>query len=338
MKKGFAIRFGAALFCAVALMFVYQAATKTSSAAAQPATIALVAYSTPREAYQEIINAFTQTKAGNGVQFTQSYGGSGEQSRAVEAGLDADVVAFSLEPDITRLVKAGIVAPDWGRTRYHGMVTDSVVVFIVRKGNPKNIKSWDDLIKRDVSVITPNPFTSGGARWNVIAAYDAQLRNGRTQKQAEEYLRELFSHVAVQDKSAREALQTFMGGKGDVMLAYESEALAALRHEASLDYLIPQQTILIENPIAVTKSSHFPAQAQAFVEFTQSPTGQAIFAKYGYRAVDQHVLRAQHFSNPKILFTIADLGGWQAVQKNFFDKETGLVTKIESGLGLGVGQ
>src|SRR3954449_13301450 len=189
--------------------------------------ISLVAYSTPKEAYGALIPAVNKTPAGKGVTFTQSYGASGDQSRAVESGLGADVVAFSLEPDVTRLVDAGLVDKSWNATPTKGMVTDSVVVLTVRKGNPKHIKGWADLVKPGVEVITPNPFTSGGARWNVMAAYGAQLEQGRTPAEAEAYLAKLFANVPVQDKSARESLQTFTGGKGDAIISYENEAITA---------------------------------------------------------------------------------------------------------------
>src|SRR3954451_13802646 len=186
--------------------------------------ISLVAYSTPKEAYGALIPAFNKTTDGKGVEFTQSYGASGDQSRAVESGLGADVVAFSLEPDVTRLVKDGLVDQSWNQNAHKGMVTDSVVVLAVRKGNPKHINGWDDLIKPGVQVITPNPFTSGGARWNVMAAYGSQIAQGKTPEQALAYLKQLFQHVSVQDKAARDALQTFTGGKGDLLISSENGA------------------------------------------------------------------------------------------------------------------
>src|SRR5215210_3662276 len=187
--------------------------------------LTLVAYSTPQEAYEEIIPAFQKTSAGQNVDFEQSYASSGEQSRAVEAGLPADVVAFSLEPDVTRLVDSGLVPQDWAKANHDGMVTDSVVVLAVRKGNPKNIRTWDDIVQEGVEVITPNPFTSGGARWNLIAAYGAQIKQGKTEEEAVDFLRQVLEHTSVQDKSARESLQTFAGGKGDELIAYENEAI-----------------------------------------------------------------------------------------------------------------
>jgi sulfate/thiosulfate-binding protein len=294
--------------------------------------LSLVAYSTPREAYEEIIPAFQKTSAGTGVSFDQSYGSSGEQSRAVEAGLPADVVEFSLAPDMDRLVEAGLVADDWADNEHEGMVTDSVVVLAVRKGNPKDIQTWDDLLQEGVEVITPNPFTSGGARWNIMAAYGAQLEQGKSEEEAIQYLRDLFSHVPVQDKSARESLQTFSGGKGDVLLAYENEAIFARQSGEELDYVVPDQTILIENPVAVTTEA--PEQAQAFVDFLLTPEAQKIFGAKGYRPVDESVASEFDFPTPANLFTIDDLGGWDTVSDSFFDREKGIMAEIEQGLGV----
>jgi sulfate transport system substrate-binding protein len=299
--------------------------------------LTLVAYSTPREAYEQLIPAFQRTDAGKGVSFSQSYGASGDQSRAVQNGLAADVVAFSLEPDMTKLVDAGLVAKDWNADAHKGMITNSVVVFVTRKGNPKQIKTWDDLVKPGVEVIEPNPFTSGGAKWNIMAAYGAQLQAGKSPEQAAAYLEELFRHVPVQDKSAREALQTFIGGKGDVMLAYENEAINAQQKEQPVDYVVPDNTILIENPIAVAARSKNAATATAFVEFLRSAAGQRLYAERGYRPVNQAVAAGAEFPQPPGLFTIKDLGGWSDVNKQFFDKETGIVAGIEHQVGVSVG-
>jgi sulfate/thiosulfate transport system substrate-binding protein len=299
--------------------------------------LTLVAYSTPREAYEQLIPTFQRTEAGKGAGFSRSYGASGDQSRAVQNGLAADVVTFSLEPDMTRLVDAGLVAKDWNADEHKGMITRSVVVFVVRKGNPRNIRTWDDLIKPGVEVIEPNPFTSGGARWNVMAAYGAQLKAGKTPAQAADYLLELFRHVPVQDKSAREALQTFVGGKGDVLLAYENEAINAQQKEQPVDYVVPDTTILIENPIAVTARSRRPAAARAFVDFLRSEPAQRIYAQRGYRPVDPAAAAAAGFPRPSGLFTIGDLGGWPEVSKKFFDREAGVVAHIEGKVGMSVG-
>lgn len=304
-----------------------------TTAASGDNTISLVAYSTPREVYEELIPTFQATPEGEGVEFEQSYASSGEQSRAVEAGLPADYVAFSLEPDVTRLVDAGLVAPDWATTeQYNGMVSDSVVVFVVREGNPKNIQTWDDLIAEGVEVVTPNPFTSGGAQWNLMAAYGAQLEQGKTEEEAVEYLRQLLQHTPVQDKSAREALQTFSAGKGDVLLAYENEAIFAQNADQPIEYVVPDQTILIENPAAVTTTA--TPETAAWLAFVQSPDAQRVFGENGYRPVDPEVASEFDLPQPSALFTIADLGGWPDVRSKFFDREAGIVAGIEQELGV----
>jgi len=296
-------------------------------------SLTLVAYSTPREAYEELIPAFEETEDGQGVTFETSYGGSGEQSRAVEGGLPADVVALSLEPDVTRLVEAGLVENNWNEDEYRGMVTDSVVVLAVRDGNPKGIRGWDDLTREDIEVITPNPFTSGGARWNVMAAYGAQLEQGKSEEDATEYLRQLFANVPVQDKSARESLQTFTGGKGDILIAYENEVLTAQQEGEDLEYIIPDQTILIENPVAVTSDSESPEQARAFVDFLRSPEAQRVFAQNGYRPVVGDVLAEFDYPTPPALFTIDDLGGWLEVTRRFFNVQSGVMADINRKVG-----
>jgi len=307
--------------------------TGEESGSGGDARLTLVAYSTPREVYEELIPAFGKTEAGTGVSFDQSYAASGEQSRAVESGLPADVVAFSLEPDVTRLIEANLVAPDWADDEHKGMVSNSVVVLAVRKGNPKGIKGWDDLVRDDVEVITPNPFTSGGARWNVMAGYGAQLRQGKSKEEAVEYLRKLFHNVAVQDKSARESLQTFAGGKGDVLIAYENEAITAQQKGEELDYVIPDETILIENPIAVVSESKSPEAAQAFIDYTRSEPAQKVFAEKGYRSILPDLVDAERYPKPKVMFTIAELGGWEKVMKDFFDREAGVMADIQRELG-----
>ncbi len=228
-----------------------------------------------------------RTDAGKDVQFETSFGASGDQSRAVAAGLLADYVAFSLETDMTRLVDAGIVAPDWNAGPNKGFVTDSVVTFVVRPGNPKGIKTWDDLIRPDVTVITPNPSTSGAARWNILAGYGAKLlKEGKTEEEAIAYLTELFKHIVVQDKSGRDALNTFIAGQGDVLLSYENEAITAQLAQQPVDYVIPDNTILIQNPAAVTLNGDAVVPAKAFLDYVLSPEGQTIFGNLGYRPVD----------------------------------------------------
>jgi len=290
--------------------------------------LTLVAYSTPEEAYKELIPAFNRTPEGKGVSFSQSYAASGEQSRAVEGGLPADIVEFSLEPDMTRLVDADLVDKGWNENQYKGNVTNSVVVFMVRKGNPKNIEDWDDLVTGDVEVLEPNPFTSGGAKWNIMAAYGAQLEKGGLPEQAERYLAELFKNVPVLDKSARESLQTFSSGKGDVLLGYENEAMLAQQKGEELDYIVPDQTILIENPVAATSEAKDPELAKAFVDFLYTDEAQKIFVGKGYRPVVKGTPGAEEFPEPADLFDITKFGGWQKVNSDFFDPENGVVAKI----------
>jgi sulfate/thiosulfate transport system substrate-binding protein len=244
------------------------------------------------------------------------------------------VLALSLEPDITRLEEPGLIEAGWNSDRYDGFVTRSVVVFAVRPGNPKNIKTWDDLTKPGVEVITPNPFTSGGARWNVMAAYGAQLEQGKSEQEGIEYLRRLLANVPVQDKSARESLQTFAAGKGDVLLAYENEAITAKDKGEKVDYVIPPETIEIENPIAVAKESTNAPKAKAFVDFLRSEEAQKIFVKRGYRPVVEKVEDKQRFPEPGKLFTIDELGGWPQVNERFFDPERGAVAEIEREKGV----
>jgi sulfate transport system substrate-binding protein len=304
-----------------------------AAGASKDTRLTLVAYSTPKDAYGQLISAFQKTPAGNGVSFSQSYGASGEQSRAVAAGLDADIVAFSLAPDIMSLVQKHLVAPNWNKDKYHGMVTRSVVVFVVRDGNPKKIRSWNDLLKPGVQVITPNPFTSGGARWNVMAAYGGALRSGKTPKQAVDYLARLWKHVIAQPTTAREGLSAFLSGRGDVFLAYENEAIFAQQKNQRVQFVIPKATILIENPIAVTTTSKNKATANGFLKFLRTVPAQRIFAQNGYRPVVKAAARGLNFPVRPQLFTIKYVGGWDKVEKKFFDPKTGVMAKIQGSNG-----
>jgi sulfate transport system substrate-binding protein len=315
----------------LALAAVGLAACGSSSSGGGSKQVALVAYSTPQTAYEKLTKAFEATAAGKEVTFSQSFGPSGEQSRAVANGQHADLVNFSLEPDVERLVKSGMVQPSWNQTPTKGMVTNSVDVIIVRKGNPKHITGWADLVKPGVQVLTPNPFTSGAARWNVVGAYGAALKEGKTEAQAEEYLKQLFHNTVSQDSSARNALQTFLAGRGDALLDYETEAIADQKKGAPIEYIIPSDTIQIENPLAVAGSSE---AAKKFAEYLVTPAAQQIWAEEGYRPVIKGVPAASQFKNPPGLFTIDYLGGWKKVDEKFFEKETGLVTTIEESLGV----
>jgi sulfate transport system substrate-binding protein len=249
-------------------------------------------------------------------------------------GLPADVVNFSLTPDMTKLVKAGIVSPSWNKNATKGFVTNSIVSFVVRKGNPKHITTWSDLVKSGVTVITPNPFSSGSAKWNLMAAYGAQLNQGKSKTAATAYLTQLLKHTAAQPSSASNALQTFLAGQGDVLLDYEDDALYAQSQGEPVTVITPPQTILIQNPIAVSAKASNPTVAKAFTAFLLSPAGQKIWGKQGYRPVLANVAATFNFPKPKTLFTIDSLGGWTAVNLKFFDPQTGVIATIEQGLGV----
>src|SRR6476646_5894255 len=304
-----------------------------AAGASKDTKLTLVAYSTPKDAYGQLISSFQKTGAGKSISFSQSYASSGEQSRAVAAGLDADIVAFSLAPDITSLVQKKVVPANWNKDKYKGMVTRSVVVFVVRDGNPKKLKTWNDLLKPGVQVVTPNPFTSGGARWNVMAAYGGALRSGKTPKQAVDYLGKLWKHVVAQPTSAREGLQTFLAGRGDVFLAYENEALFAQKKGQPVQFVIPKATILIENPVAVPSTSKHKTEAKAFLTFLRTPAAQKIFADNGYRPVVSSAARGFNFPTRPRLFTIKYVGGWPKVEKKFFDPRTGIMARFQGSSG-----
>jgi len=221
------------------------------------------------------------------------------------------------------------VNEDWNAGEYKGMVTDSVVALAVRPGNPKGIAGWDDLLRDDVQTVTPNPLTSGGARWNVMAAWGAQLEQGKTEEEAKEYLRGLFQRVHVQDKSARESLQTFIGGVGDVLLGYENEFLLGQANGEEFEFVIPDQTILIENPAALVNVSAHPEKAQAFLDFLVTEEAQKVFGENHYRPVVPAVLETFDYPQPASLFTIADLGGWADVTTTFFDPDNGIVAEVQ---------
>ncbi len=306
--------------------------TGTEASAGGGSEVSLVAYSTPQAAIEEEIPAFNATPEGEGVTFKQSYGASGDQSRAIEAGLPADLAYLSLEPDMTRLVDAGVVAEDWNQDEYNGIVSDSVVVFMVRPGNPDGIESWEDLTQEGIEVITPNPLTSGGARWNVMAAYGANGGAEGDDAGGQEYVQSLFENVAVQDNSARESLGTFTSGKGDVLIGYENEAIAAQDAGEELEYVVPESTILIENPAAVVNTGNAPDQAQAFLDFLHTDEGQEILQSKGYRPVVEKLVDTKKFPEPADLFTIADLGGWSEIADTWFS-ETGIMSEIQQNVG-----
>lgn len=305
--------------------------------------LSLVAYSVPKAADGALEKAFGQTDEGKGVTWKQSYGASGDQSRAVVSGLKADVVHFSLTPDTTRLVDEGLVAKDWDQNATKGILSTSVVSLVVRKGNPKNIKTFADLAKPGIGIVTPNPGSSGSARWNILAAYQSVIANGGSEADAQAYLKKLFANVKALPGSGRDATTAFQGGTGDVLLSYENEAIFARQSGEDVDYVVPEQNLLIENPAAVTETA--PKAAKDFLDFGLSAAGQKIFAQYGFRPVEGvsgvdvgEVKGANDPSDPfptiKTLFTIdKTFGGWEKTNAKFFDEKNGIITKIIDASG-----
>ncbi len=323
----------------IALLALAATALAVPSALGDGGHVSLVGYSTPNIAFSKLIPAFQATAAGKGVSFDQSYGAAESQVKAIEAGLPADIVDMSLEQNVDDLVNAGLVDKGWANNAYHGIVTRSVVVFVLRNGNPKHIRTWDDLVKPGVQVVAANPFLSGGARWNVLAAYGSQLREHKKPGAAINYLVQLYHNVVSQDSSARNALNTFLSGKGDVLLTYENEAKLAQQQGKPVYYLIPKATISIENPLAIMKKSQGNAAAQAFYKYLFTPQAQTIWAQNGYRPVDHSVwlkFKTQYPLRPQ-LFTIKYLGGWAKVTPEFFDPQNGIMARIERGLGVSTG-
>ncbi len=307
--------------------------TGDSAAGSKPATIILGAYTTPREAYGQLIPIFRQQwreQTGQDVIFEESYLGSGAQSRAIIEGFEADVTALSLEADVTRIQQAGLITHDWQDNPTNGMVSDSIVAFAVRKGNPKGINDWADLARPGIQILTPNPKTSGGAMWNVLALYGAALRGyvegvpANDEAAALEFLKAVLKNVTVMDKAARESITNFEKGVGDVAITYENEVLVAQMQGEDYDLVIPRSTILIENPIAVV-DAHVDkhgnrAVAEAFVQFLLSRPAQEIFAQHGLRSVDPAVAQATADKYPPVedLFTIEYFGGWDAATPAIF--------------------
>jgi sulfate/thiosulfate transport system substrate-binding protein len=311
------------------------AACSSSGGGGGGGTINLVAYSVPKPAYDALGAAFAKTTDGKGATVHGSYGPSGSQSKAVLAGQKADYVAFSVEPDLTKLVPTKVDA-DWNTGSTKGLVSDSVVAIVVRKGNPKHITGWDDLIKPGIKIVTPDPASSGSAKWNILAAYAHVLSQGGSEADARTYLTAFFKHVVSRASSGAVATTQFTSGTGDVLISYENEAISTRAKGAAIDYIVPDQSVLIENPAAVTKKA--PKVAKQFLDFVESEKGQEIFASNGFRPVLPGakigtVKGANDPSNPfpkvKQLTTISDLGGWKVVNDKFFGDD-GIVTKIEA--------
>jgi sulfate/thiosulfate-binding protein len=307
----------------------------TGSSSSGGAKLDVVGYSTPESVYAETLEpAFAKTSQGKGISFSNSFGASGDQSRAVAAGQPASVVHFSQAGDMERLVEEGeLVSKNWEANKYHGIATDSVVVIMVKKGNPDGIHSFKDLETKDVQVVTPNPFSSGSARWNIMAVYGSAIAEGDSPDEALEAVKTVLEKTVAQPGSGRDAFAAFSQGQGDALLTYENEAIKAEKEGEDFEYVIPDATIQIETPIAVTKEAAEPA-AEDFLKFLWSDEGQELWAENGYRPVNPKLVDPQQFPTPKDLFEISKFGGWGKVDGEFFDEESGSVAEIEGELGV----
>lgn len=306
----------------------------TAGAGGGDKAIDLVGFAVIQAAYDDLATGFAATDAGKGTSVKGSFGASGAQSRAVIAGQDADLVALSLTPDVDNIVEAGLVDPTWADDEHHGIVSDSVVVLAVRKGNPKGIQGWDDIVKPGVGIVTADPGTSGSAKWNLLGAYSQALGENDDTAAAEAYLGKFVENVVSWNDSGRTATDAFVKGTGDVLISYENEAIAARAAGVELDYVVPETTFLIENPAAVTTTAS--QAAKDFLEYVRSDEGQQILVAHGFRSVSGvaptgDVEGANDPANPfpdVDIITVEDLGGWSAVNDELFDKENGLVTKL----------
>jgi sulfate transport system substrate-binding protein len=314
------------------------AACTSANGSASSSTVNVVGFSVLKPGYDALTKAFNATAEGSNVKFSQSYGASGSQSKAVASGQPADYVGLSLEPDMTKLVP-DFVDPNWNTGSTHGIGTTSVVVIAVRPGNPLGIKGWDDLIKPGVKIVTPDPATSGSAKWNILAVYEHKIQAGGTPEDASAFLTAFFKNVVSKPASGADATTSFLGGTGDVLVSYENEAIVARQVGKKLDYVVPSDSFKIENPVAVTKKA--PEAATTFLDFVESDAGQKVAASEGFRPlkstdVPATVQGANDPSNPyptvSTLTTIADLGGWSTVNKTFFG-ENGIVTQAEAKAG-----
>jgi sulfate/thiosulfate transport system substrate-binding protein len=304
-----------------------------SAAFAADITLLNVSYDPTRELYADFNNAFTaayQKQTGKSVQIKQSHGGSGSQARAVIDGLQADVVTLALAYDIDAIAAKGLIAADWQkRLPLNASPYTSTIVFLVRKGNPKGIKDWDDLVKPGVNVITPNPKTSGGARWNYLAAWGYALKKSGSADRAKQFVTSLYNNVPVLDSGARGSTVTFVErGVGDVLLAWENEAFLAQREfgRDKFEIVSPPLSILAEPPVAlidtVAAKKGTRAAAEAYLNYWYSREGQEIAARHSYRPRDPEIAKEYERSFAKVeLFSIDDVfGGWAKAQKEHFSE------------------
>jgi sulfate/thiosulfate-binding protein len=331
---------GAALLATSLLVTAACSDPASAGGSGDKKTVRIVGFSILKTANKQLIADFQKTDAGKDVEFKESYGASGDQARAVIAGLKADEVHLSLEPDMTKLTDEKLVADDWKTGANQGIVTQSVVAIVVRKGNPQGIKGWDDLAKPGLKIVTPNPGSSGSAKWNILAAYGHVLANGGSEADAQAYLKKFLANVAAFPGSGKDATTAFEGGTGDVLLSYENEAIQARAAGADFDYVIPDQTLLIQNPGAVTEDAS--SAAKAFLDFQLSKEGQTDYAKQGFRPLDESIKvdvkgandPAAAFPAPKTLLTIdEDFAGWGEANSKYFDEKDGIVTKLIAASG-----
>lgn len=292
-------------------------------------TLTFGSYSTTKDVYEKSIfpafQKYWKAKTGQTVVFKASFDASGAESRAIASGLPVDVAALSLADDINRIQKAGYITHNWQADPFHGMVTDSIVAIGVRKGNPKHIRTWADLAKPGVVVDLPNPQTSGGAKWDITAIYGAGLKQGGS-AQAKRLLAGIVHNVKVLDKSGEASMTTFLSGVGDAVVGYEDDILRESGHLKTFDEVIPRDTLLIENPVAVVdknvQAHGNRAVAEAFVQFLRSPQAQRIFAANGFRPVNP-VVAAEvkgKYKTPAGLFNIKSLGGWDQVNHTLYEQ------------------
>lgn len=339
------IRRRLAATAAVASLIAAAACAPSGAGGSEDGTsLSLVGFAVPKAGNNAAQAAFAETDDGEGVSWKESYGASGDQSRAVASGLDADYVHFSVTPDVTRLVDAGLVDESWDDGPNKGIVTDSVVVLAVREGNPKNIQGWDDLARDDIGIVTPNPGSSGAARWNILGAWLHVIGQGGSQADAEAFLADVLDNVQAFPGSGRDATQAFQSGTGDVLISYENEAILARQNGEPIEYVVPEDTLLIENPAAVLTDAD--PKAEAFLDFILTPEGQAEYVGKGFRplrTVDGvEVDEVEGAMDPKdpfpevpTLFTIDDdLGGWDEVNSTFFDENDGIITRLQTAAGL----